>query len=395
MITRRGLLVVAAAGLTAPAVLRSRAAAAELNLKLRHYLPASSALHEEVLLPWAANVQDRSNDRVAIQVLPSLLVGGPPPQLMQMLLEGAIDLVALPFAAAAGRFPRLEVFEQPFIAARSAEVNAQAVQDFAARHAGADAPDLQVLAAWAQDRGVIHAGKAVPTLAELKGVRLRSPNRLCSLALQALGGVGVSIAGADVPEALAQTVIDGVVSAWEAAPRLYELTGFHTEVAGSPTLTTSGALLAMTKARFDALPEELRRVLAETSGPALARQAGQAFDRRSAAVEAEARARGNVHVEVPEQEKALWIETVRPVTAAWLEEMKRRGIDGAPLIEEARRLLAQHGGPPVAPPPPPAAAATVPLQAGAAPPLPVGSFGPPAPAAASPPAPISAAPSTP
>jgi len=79
MTQRRTILL---AGLAVPALLRPRAARAqEFTLRLHHFLPAMSNVHRHFLQPWAAKLAADSNNRLRIQIFPSMQLGGAPPQL--------------------------------------------------------------------------------------------------------------------------------------------------------------------------------------------------------------------------------------------------------------------------------------------------------------------------
>ena len=71
-----------------------------------------------------------------------------------------------------------------------------------------------------------------------------------------------------VPESLAQKVIDGSVVPWEVVPaiKVHELVKFHTEIPGSPTLYTTTFFLAMNKAQYDGLPADLKDAIDKSSG---------------------------------------------------------------------------------------------------------------------------------
>jgi TRAP-type C4-dicarboxylate transport system substrate-binding protein len=150
-----------------------------------------------------------------------------------------------------------------------------------------------------------------------------------------------------VPEALAQGVIDGCVVPWEVVPsiKVHELTGFHTIIPGSPTLYTTAFLLVMNKPKFESLPEDLRKVLMEKSGQHGARMAGEAFDNKNEEVMKLATDRGNTIVELAGDEKARWIEATKPVIDKWIAAGKDKGIDGDALLKEARDLIAKYDTP--------------------------------------------------
>ena len=347
MIDRRQFVASTAIGLAAPFVLSGRARAADVTLKLHHILPPQANVPTNFLTPWATEIMEASGGRIEIQIYPAMQLGGTPPQLYDQVRDGVVELGWTLAGYTPGRFPRLEAFDLPFVGARSGVVNSQAIQEFSEKHAAEEFPDTQPLVIWGQDHGVIHAKKQIATMADLAGTKIRSPTRLCGLALEALGATGVSMPVPQVPEALAQGVIDGCVVPWEVVPaiKVHELTGFHTEIPGTPTLYTTAFLLVMNKAAYEGLPDDLRQIMMEKSGQYGAMMAGRAFDNRNDPVKKLATDRGNTIISLAEDEKARWVEATKPVIDTWVEESKAKGLDGAALLEEARALIAKYDKP--------------------------------------------------
>src|SRR3546814_11554646 len=83
-----------------------------------------------------------------------------------------------------------------------------------------------------------------------------------------------------VPESLARGVIDGAALPYEVALplKVHELTTSHTEIGGKRGLYTAVFLFAMNKARYEALPADLRQVIDANSGMALAKQIGRLWE---------------------------------------------------------------------------------------------------------------------
>ena len=157
------------------------------------------------------------------------------------------------------------MIELPFVLAQRGIVNAKAAQEFANAHINDEVKDVKLLASGrtTPDDPCEPAGR---TMEDLKGLKLRNPTRLSGEALKALGATSVGMPIPQVPESLAQKVIDGCVVPWEVVPavRCTSWSGIHTEIIGSPTLYTTSFFLAMNKAKYDGLPPELRSVLDRT-----------------------------------------------------------------------------------------------------------------------------------
>ena len=341
----RRALIVSAATVAAPTFLRLRSArAAEVTLRLHHFLPPKSNVHTRLLDPWAKKVGELSGGKAAIEIFPAMQLGGKPPELYDQAKDGVADIVWTLPGYTAGRFPRTEVFELPFIASPRGIVNAKASQDYAGTHLREETKGVKLLAFWSHDAGVIHCRDKIETLADLKGKKLRFPTRLAGEALKAVGVAAIGMPVPQVPESLAQGVLDGAVVPWEVVPavKLHELVKFHTEIPGSPTFYTASFFLVMNQAKYEGLPEDVRKVIDETTGMTFATEAGNVWDQAGADVRKMVQGKGNTILTLSEADKAAWMNACEPVTASWIDEMQGKGIDAATLIDSAKSLLAKY-----------------------------------------------------
>ncbi len=347
MTERRLLLRLSATALAAPVLLRiPRAQAQEVTLRLHHFLPAVSNVHRHFLQPWAQKIQQESNGRLRIQIFPSMQLGGAPPQLYDQARDGVADIIWTLPGNTPGRFPRIEVFELPFVAHQRAVPNAKATWEFYQTHLKDEFSEVHPITVWTHDGGTIHANKEVRRLEDLRGLKLRFPTRQAGEALRALGAAPIGMPVPQVPEAVSQRVIDGAVVPWEVVPsiRLAELVKFHTEIPGSPTLYAASFILAMNKPKYESLPADLRQVLDANSGMVAAEMAGRVWDEQGPAVRAQVeRRRDNKIIQITEAEKERWMTACRPVIDNWISAMRERNIDGAALLADARGLIAKHG----------------------------------------------------
>jgi TRAP-type transport system periplasmic protein len=339
-LSRRQLLHLAGGVVAAPAVLRiDRAQAAEM-LRLHHFLPPVSNAHQTVLKPWADKIDKESNGELKIRIFPSMQLGGTPTQLYDQARDGVADIVWTLPGYTAGRFPKLEVFELPFVAAATGVVNSKAVQEFAANQARDELKEVHLLYAWGNDQGVIHTSREVQKLDDMRGLKIRFPTRLSGEALKALGASPVGMPAPQIPESLAQGVLNAALVPWEVVPSLkvHELVKTHTQFPGAPTFQTSTHLLVMNKAKYDGLTADLRKVLDANSGLEPAALAGASWDKAGAAARQMAEKRGNKVFTLPEEEVARWRQATQPVIDAWLKSTP----DGGKLLEQAQGLVAKY-----------------------------------------------------
>src|ERR687897_1386983 len=257
--SRRRFLALAGGALAAPALLRQGyAQAPQVTLKMHHFLPAIANGHSKFLAPWAQKVEQESNGRIKIDIFPSMQLGGAPPQLYDQARDGVADLVWTLTGYTAGRFPKSEAIENPFVSHRTALVNSLAFQEFYETTIRDEYAEVHPICVWAHDRGIIHASRRIERLEELKGAKIRFPTRLAGEALKALGATSVGMPVPQVPESIAQRVIDGALTPWEVVPsvKLDELVKFPTDIPGPKSLYTSVMVLVMNKAKYDGLPTD-------------------------------------------------------------------------------------------------------------------------------------------
>ncbi len=138
-----------------------------------------------------------------------------------------------------------------------------------------------MIAAFTHGPGLVHANKPVEKLEDMKGLKLRGPTRMTNKLLEKLGAIPVGMPVPAVPEALSKHAIDGAVVPWEVSVPLCipELVHHHTGFSGSRGLYTFFMVFAMNKAKYDSLPNDLKKVIDDNSGREASRLAGLAMDK--------------------------------------------------------------------------------------------------------------------
>jgi TRAP-type transport system periplasmic protein len=352
---RRALLASIAASIAAPAILRRAAADAPIALKLHHSFSAVSGAHERFLVPWARKVESEAQGRIRVDIFPSMQLGGSPARLYDQVRDGVTDLAWLLPSNTPGRFAKIEVFELPFVPSRRALVNSRALQDYAAANLADEFADVRPICFSCRDHGIVHAKRAIKTIADLKGLRLHVPHRIARETIHALGGQGISIPSAQLPMAIAGHVIDGCLDPWDLVPslRLDNLLKEHTDFAES-SLSTATFVLAMNKATYERLPGELKTVIDANSGQAAAGMAGTMWDLEARAVADLVGGRGDPINVLSAEDVVAWRKATEPVIGLWLKEMRGRKIEGDELIAAANTLVAKYADEPEPQPPKPA-----------------------------------------
>ncbi len=345
MIQRRTLVKSAAAAAVGATSLAALAQQSVVTLKFHTFMSPQSNVWLNMHKAWMDKVEKESGGRIKFEGYPAMQLGGTPVQLYDQARDGVVDIIWTLPGNTAGRFPRVEVFELPFIMT-NAEATSKAYWEYVQTMAPDEFKDVQVLALQVHGPGVIHtAEKQIKTVADIKGLKMRAPTRQVTKLMGYLGATPVGMPLPGIPDALSKGTIQGAVIPWEVVPsvKVHELTKFHAEFnpAGGSLYTTT-FVMAMNKAKYNSLPPDLKQIIDNNSGMATSgwlgktQQAGDAAGRKSATD------RGNTVFTVDAAEAQQFRRASRLVEVEWVEDMKKRGFDGQKLLDTARSLIEKH-----------------------------------------------------
>ncbi|MDP2065521.1 MAG: TRAP transporter substrate-binding protein [Burkholderiaceae bacterium] len=351
MIQRRTLLKTSAAvALGAPAL--SGLAQQAVTLKFHTFMAPMSNVWLNMHKAWMNKVEKESGGRIKFEGYPAMQLGGTPVQLYDQAKDGVVDIVWTLPGNTAGRFPRIEVFELPFMM-NNADATSRAYWEYVQTQAPDEFKDTHTLALHVHGPGVIHTkDKQIKTPDDLKGMKLRGPTRQITKMLGYVGAIPVGMPLPAIPDALSKGTIEGCVIPWEVVPavKVQELTKFHSEFdpAGGALYTTT-FVMAMNKAKYESLAPDLKKVLDANSGLETSGWLGKVQQQGDVAGRKSAVDRNNTIYTVPASEAQEFKRKARLVEVEWVEDMNKRGFDGKKLLDTARSLIEKHGKAPAAP----------------------------------------------
>lgn len=334
-------------GLGAAAVLSSTMAfgamAQEVTLKMHQFLPPQANVPKLILDVWAKDVEKASEGRIKVNQFPSMQLGGKPPELMDQAIDGVADIVWTVVGYTPGRYPRTEVFELPFMMSDAGAASRAYWQMFDKHMKDTEFKDLKILGTWVHGPGNIHSKEPIKTVGDFAGVKVRGASRTVTRMLEKFGATSVGMPVPAVPEALSKGVIDATTIPWEVtgALKIPELVKNHTEFTGNALYTVT-FVLAMNKAKYDSLPDDLKKVIDDKSGEEFSVFAGSTMQSVDGPSRDKAIAAGNNVITLSEAEAAEWQTAAQPVYDDWIAEMKEKGIDGEALIAEAKELIKKY-----------------------------------------------------
>ena len=323
----------------------STAGAETRVLRLHHLLPETSPQHQDIFLPWAKRVGQASQGRLRIEVTGEMKLGGKPPELISQVETHKVDIVWTVAGYTPGRFPRLEVFELPWIASSRASATSPALYEFYETHAREDAANVHMLAVWCHPSGVIlNRNKPMLRPADAAGRVLRVPSVVFGEALRSVGAEPKLIPATQVLKQFQEGAIDGAVFPYEVLPTLKLATQVRhiTEFAGHRGLYTAVFVLAMSERTYQSLDDDLRKVIDTHSGAWLSAELGRVWDEIEEIGRGAVAAAGGEVTFVKNQDYEAWVQATEPVIERWKAKVGRTGIDGAKLIAAARTLVAKY-----------------------------------------------------
>ena len=315
------------AALLAALVCSHAAAAQSITLKFSHFLGPKSFFQLDVVEPWAKELESKTNGQVKVEAHDGTSPLGKVTEQASNVKDGKVD-IALGLRGAEGdRFPGSSIIELPFVVP-SALRGSQALWDlYRDGTLAAEYKDYKVLALFVHNPGLIHTkDKRVLDLSDLKGLRLRSPNKTVAAALEHVGATPVVLQVNDVMPAVKENKIEGIVTNWgNPLPDFNSYMKFHTDT----QFYTSAFFIVMNRARYDGLPAEVRAAIDALSGDAWVAKFGPLWDKWDKPVREGANAPGHEVIVPDAATMERWRDGLKPVTDRYLAGLPALGFPNA------------------------------------------------------------------
>ena len=319
--------------------------AQDVTLRFHQMLPPQATIPSKAIKPWIEKVMADSGGRLKIEQFDAMALGGTPPQLVDQVTDGAVDFVWTVIGYTPGRYPSTEAFELPFFMTKG-ESTSRAFHEYCEKYCADEFSGMKVIAWHAHGPGLIHSKEPVNTLEDMNGLKIRGGSRMINLLLEKLGATPVGMPVPAVTESLSKGVIDATTIPWEVTPSLKvpELVKNHTGFSGANGLYTQTFVVGMNLDAYNALPDDLKKVIDDNSGIETAAMFGAAMDGGDAAGLKIAQDLGNNIITLDEAETQRWKDAAAPIVDGWIAEMDGKGMDGQAMVDDARALIEKYSG---------------------------------------------------
>ncbi|HPA88131.1 MAG TPA: TRAP transporter substrate-binding protein [Quisquiliibacterium sp.] len=338
--------LVAATGLAVAALAATGSAWAQtVTLKFHTFMPPASAVWKDMHNAWMDKVEKDSGGRIRFERYPAMQLGGTPANLFDQVRDGVSDVTWTLPGNTPGRFPRTEAFELPFMMT-NAEATSRAFWEYVQTYAKDEYRDVHLIALQVHGPGLIHTkDRQVKSIDDLKGLKVRAPTRQTTKLMASLGATPVGMPLPQIPDALSKGVINGAVIPWEVVPsvKVHELAKFHAEFDPKlPALYTTTFVMAMNKAKYDALPPDLKKVIDANSGIETSAWLGKVQEGNDPPGRKAAEDRRNTITRLTMADYEAFRRASDLVDDEWVKEMNGKGFNGKQLLDAAKGLIQKH-----------------------------------------------------
>jgi TRAP-type C4-dicarboxylate transport system substrate-binding protein len=183
--------------------------------------------------------------------------------------------------------------------------------------------------------------KPVRTIDDAKGLKLRIAGWGGTEYLKSLSASPIAMAPPDMYESLSKGILDGIVFDWQGinSSRLYEVLSYASTM---PVVMQPQAIM-MNQSKWKALPPDIQKVFTDMSGKWLAETGGnEAFDAADQeGIDNFKKLNKEIIIYSPE-EKAKWLEAAKPIWAAWVKNVKDKGLDGQKALDQLQAAIAKN-----------------------------------------------------
>lgn len=307
-----------------------------IQLKLAHWVPPQGHIHTGIAVPWAREVEKRTGGRVKVTIYPAQALGKVV-DAYDMAAGGIAEVTMGSPVMQPHRFPRTMVMDLPLLFS-TAKVGSSALNALLRKgYVEKDYPDVKPMFLWTGSPTQVHTTKkAIRKVSDFEGMKIRSAGGTAIAVAKLLGATPVMIGTPEIYEALERGTVDGVAISWEAISQFgwTELLPYHTET----NLSAIPFFMLMNPGTWRKLPSDIQKII-DGVNEWMAPIAGANWDKASAKSKAKAEELNQEIITFSPAETKKLVQIVSPRVESWIKEKQTQGINGAELLEMAKKFV--------------------------------------------------------
>jgi TRAP-type C4-dicarboxylate transport system substrate-binding protein len=312
----------------------------KIDMKLAYFVGDQHAM-SQWLVKWSEQLEKGSGGRIAVKRFPGAQMG-PTPQHYDFARTGQADAVWFLHGGTPGRFPLTEIVNLPFMVG-SAEIGTKVLNDaqLRAKYLDAEHRGVKVLILFTHQPGGPHTTKkAIRTLDDFKGLRLRFASPTIRDLVAALGATPVGVPPTEIAEQLQKGTIDGTFIDYGGAGIAFKLGGtvkYSTELYAY--VTSFG--LVLNEDFWGRLPADLKKLVADTT-TGKEKEIGEAWDGLDVPGKKALLDGGAEAIRFSPAEDARVRKIGAQVSEAKLKEYEAKGMPARAVYDSMRSLSEKH-----------------------------------------------------
>ncbi|HOA60803.1 MAG TPA: TRAP transporter substrate-binding protein [Verrucomicrobiota bacterium] len=286
---------------------------------------------------WANEIQKRTGGRVQITVYPAGSLSKAD-QCYEGVTKGISDLGMSCFAYTRGRFPLIEGLDLPvgypdgMTATRIANAMIQKYQP-------AELADVKTLYVHAHGPGILASKKAVRSLADLKGLKVRATG-LSAKIVESLGATPIAMSQPETYEALSKGVVDATLCPIETLKGWKQGETIEYVIDATAVGYTTAMFVVMNKDKWAALPPDIQQIFLDASQEWIVKH-GEAWDQADQAGLEYVTDLKRQFIDLPDTEQQAWKTAVQPVLDSFIAQAKVRNLPGEEFLADIKAELAK------------------------------------------------------
>jgi TRAP-type C4-dicarboxylate transport system substrate-binding protein len=311
-----------------------------IELKLAYFVGDQHAM-SQWLIKWSGELEKGSNGRIVVKRFPGAQMG-PTPQHYDFARTGQADVAWFLHGGTPGRFPLTEIISLPFMVG-SSEIGTKTLNDpeLRKKYLDAEHKGVKVLMLLTHQPGGPHTTKkAIRTMDDFKGLRLRFASPPIRDLVQGLGATPVGVPPTEIAEQLQKGTIDGAFIDYGGAGIAFKLGGtikYSTELYAY--VASFG--VAMNEDFWNKLPPDLQKLVVTTM-TGREKEVGQAWDALDAPGKKALIDGGAQAIRFSTEDDAKVRRVGSQVTFTKIKELEDKGLPARAVYEQMRSLAEKH-----------------------------------------------------
>jgi len=316
-------------------------AQAQTVWKYSSWLPPSHAAYDGFIKVWARQVEEATQGRVKVEVVPPL---GTPQAHYDLVRNGVADVTNITTAYTANRFVLLKGLEMPFMSDQNSAMSIAAWRTYekffakANEFEGVKLGGLFIVGPYQ----VYTTKKEIRSIDDLKGQKIREAGGMTKEVVEALGATPFFAPAPQTYDVLSKGVGDGVLFPPESIP------GFKVTSAIKHGLHVDGGFnqavqaLIINEAKWKALSPQDQAAISRLLGEHTARLWGELWDKTNAAAVQTMKKEGVTITTATGPLLSDVQRRLKTIEGVWVGDAQKRNVDGKAALafmrDEVRKL---------------------------------------------------------